>query len=139
MNFKSGLLLLAVSVSVLGFSISSATSAHRLQAIKQLKLQTVQTAVTCNYCHVSRYGGRQWNAFGTEVQIAYYDKAKGDVSLALYQTLKARVDADKDGFVDILEIVAKTLPGDKNSRPSKTVAVLEAELKQLGGLEAFRR
>jgi hypothetical protein len=138
MNFKSGLLL-AVSVAVFGLSVSSATTAHRLQAIKQLKLQEVQTAVTCNYCHISRYGGNKWNAFGTAIQIAYFDKAKGDVSIAIYQTLKARKDADQDGFVDILEIVAKTLPGDKNSRPLKTVAALEAELKQLGGLEAFRR
>ncbi len=138
MNFKSGLLL-TVCVSAIGFSVSSATTAHRMQSIKQLKLQAVQTAVTCNYCHISRYGGNKWNAFGTAIQIAYFDKAKGDVSLAIYQTLKARKDADQDGFVDLLEIVAKTLPGDKNSRPSKTVALLETELKQLGGVEAFRR
>lgn len=138
MNFKSGLLL-GVFVGAIGFSVSSATTAHRMQAIKQLRLKEVQTAVTCNYCHISRYGGNKWNAFGTEIQIAYFDKAKGDISLAIYQTLKARKDSDKDGFTDLLEIVAKTLPGDKNSRPSKTVAVLEAELKQLGGIEAFRR
>ncbi len=138
MNFKSGLLL-TVCVSGIGFSFSNATTAHRMQSIKQLKLQAVQTAVTCNYCHISRYGGNKWNAFGTAIQIAYFDKAKGDVSVAIYQTLKARKDADQDGFVDLLEIVAKTLPGDKNSRPSKTVAVLETELKQLGGIEAFRR
>ena len=128
-----------VSVSLLGFSFSNATTAHRMQSIKQLKLQDVQTAVTCNYCHISRYGGNKWNTFGTAIQIAYFDKAKGDVSVAIYQTLKARKDADQDGFIDILEIVAKSLPGDKNSRPTKTVVVLEAELKQLGGIEAFRR
>ncbi|MEY4531085.1 MAG: hypothetical protein RLZZ156_1806 [Deinococcota bacterium] len=138
MNFKSGLLITAC-ISAIGFSVSSATTTHRFQAIKQLKLQEVQTAVTCNYCHISRYGGNKWNAFGTEIQIAYFDKAKGDISIALYQTLKARKDSDKDGFIDLLEIVAKTLPGDKNSRPTKTVVVLEAELKQLGGIEAFRR
>jgi hypothetical protein len=138
MNFKSGVLL-AVCVSIFGFSVSSATTAHRMQAIKQLKLQDVQTAITCNYCHISRYGGNKWNAFGNAIQVEYFDKAKGDVSLAIYQTIKARKDADKDGFVDILEIVAKTSPGDKNSRPGKTVAVLEADLKRLGGIDAFRR
>ena len=68
----------------------------------------------------------------------YFGEAKRNISDALYLVLKANKDSDADGYSDTLEIVANTLPGDKASKPTKTVKVLEAELKALGGVDKFK-
>ncbi len=95
--------------------------------------------MTCTYCHTNKYGGDTWNGFGTLISSFYYGTAKYDFPTALYQALSARKDSDQDGYMDILEIVAKTAPGDKKSRPSKTAVALSNELTRLGGIAAFRK
>jgi hypothetical protein len=126
----SAALVLAVGM----FAPSSARNAYRLQAIQQYHL----SSMTCTYCHVASTGGGNWNKFGLTVQTEY-DKAKRDIGVALYETLKAGKDSDGDGYSDVLEVVAKTLPGDEKSKPTKTVAALEAELKALGGVDYFKK
>jgi hypothetical protein len=93
---------------------------------------------TCLYCHINPEGGDGWNLFGTLMQEVFSEEGKRLVPETLYETLKRNADSDRDGYKDILEVVGKTFPGNKNSVPSKTVAELEAELEKLGGLEAFK-
>jgi hypothetical protein len=113
---------------------TSARNAYRVQAISQYK----QSSMTCTYCHTSPTGGSNWNKFGLTLRTEY-DAAKRDIGVALYEVLKANKDSDGDGYSDVLEVVAKTLPGDANSKPTKTVAALEAELKALGGVDHFKK
>jgi hypothetical protein len=128
-----------VSVSVLlglGWAWSSndanAFPAYRTQAVAQFKLDDKTT--DCAYCHVSSSGGAPWNPFGQLVQI----KLEGDIGKALYEALAAKLDSDEDGYADALEVYAKTLPGDKDSKPKDDVKTLEAAFEKAGGLEPFK-
>ena len=128
------LALSAALVAATALTPSSAKNAYRLQAIQQYSV----TSMGCIYCHTSPSGGSNWNAFGTSLKTIYLGTAKSNISEALYLVLKANKDSDADGYTDTLEIVAKTLPGDKASKPTKTVKALEAQLKALGCVEKFK-
>ena len=137
MTFKP-LHWIALSAALVGAATltpSSAKNAYRLQAIQQYSV----TTMGCIYCHTSPSGGSNWNSFGTALKAVYFGTAKSNISEALYLVLKANKDSDGDGYSDTLEIVAKTLPGDKASKPTKTVKALEAELKALGGVDKFKK
>ena len=137
MTFKPihWLALSAAFVGATTMTPSSAKNAYRLQAIQQYSV----TSMTCAYCHASPSGGSNWNTFGTTLKTQYFGAAKSNIADALYLVLKTNKDSDGDGYTDTLEIVAKTLPGDKASKPTKTVKALEAELKALGGVDKFKK
>jgi hypothetical protein len=125
----------AALVVIATLTPTSARNAYRLQAIQQYKLSAT---TGCVYCHINPSGGANWNNFGKSLDVLYVGDAKRDISQALYLILKANKDSDGDSFSDTLEVVAKTNPGDAASKPTKTVAALEAELKKLGGVDAFK-
>jgi hypothetical protein len=121
--------------------LATAKNAYRLQAQEQYKWVDKDgkgTQITCTMCHIAPNGGRSWNKFGSAMSAIYFGDAKRNVGDMLYLTLKAGKDADEDGYTDVLEIVAKTLPGDAKSKPTKSVKDLEAELVKLGGVDAFK-
>lgn len=62
----------------------------------------------CSVCHVSG-DYEKFNPYGTALK----GKPKTAKSLKSIEKL----DSDKDGFSNIKEIKAGTLPGDKNSKP----------------------
>jgi hypothetical protein len=121
---------------VLAPTMVSARPAHRLQAIAQLGLQADK--VTCQYCHVNANGRAPWNAFGENMRTIWNGAGNKNFAESLYLTLKDRKDADGDGYADVLEVVAWTLPGDKNSVPSTPKDTLEAELKAWGGVDRYK-
>ncbi len=92
---------------------------------------------TCLYCHVSPEGGDQWNPFGSLMQEVFSEDGERLVPKTLYLTLKRNVDSDKDGYRDVLEVVGKSFPGNKNSVPTQTVEALETKLEAMGGVDAF--
>ena len=114
-----------------------ARGSYRLQLINQFNLipdrGDVRT-ITCQYCHASPDGGAPWNAFGNEVRANF----RGSIGEALYETLKAMKDSDGDGFIDVLEVFAGTLPGDASSRPLVTPQFLMQSLEKVGGLEIYK-
>jgi hypothetical protein len=122
--------------------LATAKNAYRLQAQEQYKWVDkdgkAAPAITCTMCHIAPNGGRSWNKFGSAMSAIYFGEAKRNVGDMLYLTLKAGKDADADGYTDVLEIVAKTLPGDAKSKPTASVKDLEAELVKLGGVDAFK-
>lgn len=131
----------AVTVVLVSLSFAGARSDYFLVASEQLKLKSDRTfnSSGCQYCHQGRFGGAPWNKFGDTVREAFFGDARRDISEALYLVLKAGKDADGDGVKDVLEVVAKTLPGDAKSKPTKPIATLEAELKAMGGVEVFKK
>ncbi len=132
----SSLALAALVLSPLAFAKNS----YRIAAQAQFKLLSAdgKGEIGCIYCHASPNGGGSWNKYGEALKTQYFGASKRNIADALYQSLKAKKDSDGDKYADVLEVVAKTLPGDATSKPTKTVAVLEAELKKLGGVDAFK-
>ncbi|MFN3267297.1 MAG: hypothetical protein ACK41E_10730 [Deinococcales bacterium] len=131
----------ALALVAIAFTpLASAKNGYRLQAQEQYMLldKDGKGAISCTYCHASPSGGSSWNKFGQAMRDLYFGDAKRNVGNMLYLVLKANMDSDGDKYSDVLEVVAKTLPGDANSKPTKTIAALEAELKTLGGVDAFK-
>ena len=134
-----GLGSLALAALVLS-PYANAKNSYRIAAQAQFKLLSAdgKGEIGCVYCHTSPSGGGSWNSFGNAVKGLYFGTSKRNIGDALYQVLKANKDSDGDKFSDLLEVVAKTLPGDASSKPTKTVAVLTADLKKMGGVDAFK-
>ncbi len=132
------LLVIVLTLAIAGTQISSARSTYRPIALAQLKLDknaTVQK-VGCQFCHINPFGGVGWNGFGQalKAQLA----TSGGINQALFDLLKQNKDSDKDGFKDVLEVVAGTLPGDSASKPTLKTKDLETKLKKLGGVSAYK-
>lgn len=132
---KVGLLVLILAVALIPFV--QARGPYRLQVITQFNLVAdrgdVRT-VTCQYRHVSANGGAPWNAFGNEVRANF----KGSIGDALYEALKAMKDSDGDGYADVLEVFAGTLPGDASSKPLVTPQFLMQSLEKAGGVDIYK-
>ncbi len=132
---RIGFIVLAFAVIVMPFVL--ARGPYRLQAISQFNLVADSgdvRAVTCQYCHVNANGGAPWNAFGNQVRSNF----KGNIGEALYEALKAMKDSDGDGYADVLEVVAGTLPGDPNSKPLVTAQFLMQSLEKAGGVDIYK-
>jgi hypothetical protein len=127
-----------LALTVAGTQISSARSSYRPIALKQLKLEKNAAAqkAGCQLCHVNAFGGAGWNAFGQSLKLQLISSS--GVNQALFDLLKKNQDSDKDGFKDVLEVVAGTLPGDSASKPNVKAKDLEVKLKKLGGVSAFK-
>lgn len=95
-----GIGILVIFGSLQFNSDSSAFPAYRAMAVKQLHL--VDKRVMCTYCHVNAGGGDPWNPFGQAVQNALTE----NFPQTLYEVLKAKNDADGDGYFDALEVFA---------------------------------
>ncbi len=121
--------------------LASARGGYRVQAIAQFKLpadQAGKPSITCQYCHQNPQGGASWNAFGENVRTQFFGEANKNIADALFLALKARKDSDGDGYDDVLEVVAFTQPGNKDSKPSVSKDTLEAELKAWGGVNRYK-
>jgi hypothetical protein len=121
---------------------------YRLQAIPQLHydagnpLWTLDRRVmACTYCHVHEGGGAPWNPFGEAIRAGFRADAqaggKGKFPDVLYATLQAGHDADGDGYPDALEVFARTLPGDPDSRPAPPLAEVQAAFAVAGGTAQY--
>jgi hypothetical protein len=131
-------LAFVLAVAIVGTTISSARSTYRPITLKQFKLEKNAAAnkAGCQLCHLQAFGGAGWNGFGQALkgQMA----TSSGVNQALFDLLKKNADSDKDGFKDVLEVVAGTLPGDAKSKPTAKATDLEAKLKKMGGVSAFK-
>ena len=121
----------------------------RLQAIQQFHYdkgnplwEYDRRVMACSYCHVSDSGGAPWNSFGRALQFQFQADAAGGQKnrfpQVLYDLLKAEKDSDGDGYADALEVFARTLPGDANSKPEKTLTELQKEFDAAGGVQQFQ-
>lgn len=127
-----------LALIVVGTQISSARSTYRPIALKQYKLEknAAVQKVGCQFCHVNAFGGAGWNGFGQALKTQL--SSSSGVPQALFDLLKQNKDSDGDKVTDVLEVVAGTLPGDAKSKPTAKVADLQAKLKKMGGVNAFK-
>ena len=130
-----GLILLArpFVANVMARPAYNAIMTHQYQLREDKELRS-----TCLYCHTTEEGGDDWNAFGLNMREVFFDQGNRRVPETLYETLKLNLDSDKDGYRDILEVIGKSFPGDPKSTPTASVADLEKQLQEMGGLEAFK-
>lgn len=129
------LLLMLAFISVL--SLTYARPPYRLAAIDQFHLvpdKDSARTVGCQYCHVNPGGGAPWNPFGQLVR----SSLKTNINQALYDALAANKDSDGDGYPDVLEVFAGTLPGDPNSKPLVSVDFLMESFTKAGGLDLYK-
>jgi hypothetical protein len=134
------LIVFASILATLVYSVAGARSSYGTLAFSQYQLEKDAsiTKAGCKFCHASAFGGGAWNKFGDALKTQWQGAANRKIQDALFLVLKENKDSDGDGYSDALEIVAKTLPGDAKSKPSTSVPDLEAQLKKLGGVEAFK-
>jgi hypothetical protein len=134
------LIMIGVAALACAFSFANARSSYGAVITGQYKFEkdSVSSKAGCKYCHISAFGGGGWNKFGIALRTKWDTAAKGKIQDALFLVLGDNADSDKDGYSDLLEVVAKTLPGDAKSKPSASVSELEADLKKIGGVETFK-
>jgi hypothetical protein len=109
--------------------------------IEQFRLTKSAVSINagCQYCHSRPEGGLGMNPFGIALDRRLPDEpGVEDVTKALYVQLQARKDSDLDGYDDVLEVVAGTLPGNEKSKPKISVESLENVLKKVGGINRFK-
>ena len=132
--------MLFTVVLAVGLGQALAFPQYRMAAIKQLHLAADAPnkpwTITCQYCHVKPEGGDPWNPFGIKVQTQVAIDI--DINKAIYNVLKAKFDSDGDGYVDMLEVFAGTLPGNKDSRPLVDIKYLQQAFDKAGGVDQYK-
>lgn len=124
-------------ILVLAASVAVARPPYRLAAIDQFHLvpdKDGTRTVGCQYCHVNPGGGAPWNPFGELVR----SNLKTTINQALYDALAQMKDSDGDGYPDVLEVFAGTLPGDPNSKPLVSADFLLQSFQKAGGLDLYK-
>ncbi|PTA68852.1 hypothetical protein [Deinococcus arcticus] len=141
-----GALVLAAPALV---SPALALPKYRTQAAPQLHLTEGNAlwaldrrVMPCTYCHVDPTGGPAWNPFGQALQQTFATEAAAGRHLtfpqALHTLLAAGTDADEDRYADALEVFAKTLPGDPDSKPETPVDELTTAFEKAGGVTQYQ-
>jgi hypothetical protein len=133
--------VLFMVLSAASLSIGLARPVYHAQMIEQFHLvkSAVSIGAGCQYCHSNPNGGLGMNPFGIALDRRLPDEAEvNDVAKALYEQLLARKDSDLDGYDDVLEVVAGTLPGNEKSKPKVGAESLENVLKKVGGINRFK-
>lgn len=152
---RSGLPFLTAQLQVtslflvlFGLCTTYAMPKFRLAAIQQFHYdqdnplwQYDKRVMACTYCHEKSTGGAPWNLFGQALQAQFVTDAvqgqKNKFPQVLYDLLKAEKDSDGDGYADVLEVFAKTLPGDSASKPDKPVTEVQQEFEAAGGVAQY--
>ncbi len=137
---KTARILFGIILSTATLSITLARPVYHAQVLEQFHLtkSVVSIGAGCQYCHSNPNGGLGMNPFGIALDRRLPDEPEvEDVAKGLYLQLQARKDSDLDGYDDVLEVVAGTLPGNEKSKPASRPASLEIVLKGLGGVSRF--
>jgi hypothetical protein len=140
-KIKATRVLLGIVLGSATLSVAVARPVFHAQMIEQFHLlkSVVSIGAGCQYCHSGPNGGLGMNPFGIALDRRLPDEALvNDVAKALYEQLLARKDSDLDGYDDVLEVVAGTLPGNEKSKPKVSAESLENVLNKVGGMNRFK-
>lgn len=99
--------------------------------------ELTRKVMPCVTCHTQPQGGKGWNPFGQSLQAGFRAQPTANFRTVLRSVLAKNADADADGYPDVLEFFARTLPGDPKSKPEKAVAELQKAFEQAGGMVQY--
>lgn len=91
---------------------------------------------SCGICHVDSAGGGAVNPYGKDVKSFLKAAKTQTLNAAVLHSFDAR-DSDGDGFANIDEFKADTLPGDATSHPNKKPTLERREVQSEGELSPF--
>ena len=69
----------------------------------------------CGICHI-RKGEREWNGYGRDIKKLLDRQGTTRITPEIFRAVES-LDSDGDGYSNIDEIKADTLPGDPKSHP----------------------
>ena len=87
-----------------------------VDATYQFKPHGKLQSAGCTLCHTGQTDGQHLNPYGKDVQTALKHSGGKKLTATILHTLDAR-DSDGDGFSNLEELSADTLPGDAASKP----------------------
>ncbi len=90
----------------------------------------------CGVCHADPGGGGELNPYGSDIKTFLKAARTRTLSTEILHSMDEK-DSDGDGFADIDEFKADTLPGDATSHPSKKPTMAAREVKAEGELSPF--
>ncbi|MEJ5376034.1 MAG: hypothetical protein WHX93_05605 [bacterium] len=96
-----------VTVLVLAFSLGWVLQAYAVGSYLSDLNSRYSSSYSCTVCHTSTSGQAPRNAYGQAFEAANNS----------FEAIEAQ-DSDSDGFTNLVELQAGTLPGDANSKPS---------------------
>jgi cytochrome c2 len=110
-------LAVAVVVGIAGWAVATPQAGTPFKALYGTPKEgtDLAKAMPCQACHAAMPPSKtNLNPYGVDLQKA----AKGTINEAAFKAIEA-LDSDKDGFKNLDEIKAGTLPGDPKSKPKK--------------------
>jgi len=93
-------------------------------------------AKNCGLCHVDPAGGGAVNPYGKDVK-SFLKAAKTQTLTPAGLHSIDSLDSDGDGFANVDEYKADTLPGDATSHPNKAPTLTVREVKSEGDVSPF--
>jgi hypothetical protein len=103
--------LVVALMLVCGVAMATLTWLKTFNDLYKPKPDSALKKAKCGICHVNKTGKGALNAYGKMLR-------KRKVEAASLRAIEKK-DADKDGFSNIAEIKAGTLPGNPKSRPAR--------------------
>ncbi|MGC2062517.1 MAG: hypothetical protein WA610_06030, partial [Thermodesulfovibrionales bacterium] len=117
MSKKITVFILAALFLVAGYGFSDAYQSY-LTAFNNLYSTTGTALDSCVLCHISAAGGGTRNTYGNAFRGISTHSSN---PTAAFVTI-AGLDSDSDGFTNIVEITARSFPGNSGSIPSAPAA-----------------
>lgn len=96
-----------MTVVTVGLALGWAMTAHAVGSYLSDLNARYGSSYSCMVCHTSTSGGAPTNSYGQAFGSAGHN----------FQAIENQ-DSDGDGFSNLEELQAKTLPGDPNSKPT---------------------
>ncbi|WP_162485357.1 hypothetical protein [Deinococcus deserti] len=135
-------------LTLLSVPAALALPTYRKQAAQQFRYDRDnplwaldRRVVPCTYCHVKATGGAPWNPFGEAIRASFRADAQAGkhtkFPVVLHTLLASEGDADGDGYSDVLEVFARTLPGERESHPRTAEKELRAAYEKAGGIAQY--
>ena len=128
------------SIVLLGLSPCSAHAFPQFLAVAKttyaVKTGGTIDAKRCGLCHVDPAGGGAVNPYGKDVKVFLKAAGSKTMTAEILHGLDTK-DSDGDGFANIDEFLADTLPGDATSHPAKKPTLAVREIPAEGELSPF--
>lgn len=106
--------LLFTCIAIVAFVIAAAmpTYTKTFNTTYKLKSTSKLSKAACSVCHTSRTGGKL-NLYGAAIQTEMKKAKTTKMTLAILKKVEA-LDSDKDGCINLCEIIADRMPGVKD-------------------------